>query len=191
MDSDKEINVPDNIPRTADEIARRALVVGAIATVAFGDPPVPVIKWLEQEGLTKELTPNERTFLTDPSVEQAQIDFSWKLEALQVLMWSINKLDSLADFDDQCDPEPMRDAIVFPPEPTLEFIASATLRDRDEIAVEYEKVYEAHWKARDARINGKKTPRGIDPGVVYERHYGFNWIIGNEGQPWDEVTCDT
>jgi hypothetical protein len=28
-------------------------------------------------------------------------------------------------------------------------------------------------------------------GVVQERHYGLNWLIGYRGQKWDDITTDT
>jgi hypothetical protein len=44
---------------------------------------------------------------------------------------------------------------------------------------------------RDAQLFGKPAPRDIEAGVVRERHYAFNWIIGYCGQPWDEISTDT
>jgi uncharacterized protein DUF4272 len=31
----------------------------------------------------------------------------------------------------------------------------------------------------------------LDSGVVYERHYALNWLIGYMGREWDDVTTDT
>ncbi len=80
---------------------------------------------------------------------------------------------------------------MFPPAPTAEFISSARLRDRNEIEDEHENVYQAHWKVRDAEINGTPVPDNLDPEIVVERHYAFNWIDGYMGQSWDDITTDT
>ena len=37
-----------------------------------------------------------------------------------------------------------------------------------------------------------KAPTGIDGGIVIERHYAFNWIIGaNNGADWDHIQPNT
>ncbi len=43
----------------------------------------------------------------------------------------------------------------------------------------------------NARLDGTAMPPGLDPGIVYERHYVLNWLIGYSGQAWDDVTTDT
>ena len=52
-------------------------------------------------------------------------------------------------------------------------------------------IYDAHWKVRDAQINGRPVPEEIIPGLVQERHHAINWLMGYCGQEWDEVTTDT
>ena len=48
------------------------------------------------------------------------------------------------------------------------------------------------WACVDARIHGQKAPTGIDGGIVIERHYAFNWIIGaNNGADWDHIQPNT
>jgi hypothetical protein len=37
----------------------------------------------------------------------------------------------------------------------------------------------------------QSPPAGLHPGVLYERHYALNWLIGYCDQEWDEVTTDT
>ena len=43
----------------------------------------------------------------------------------------------------------------------------------------------------DARISGRQPPAGLDPGVVYERHYALNWLIRYSDQEWDDISTDT
>jgi hypothetical protein len=85
----------------------------------------------------------------------------------------------------------LENAVIRSPHPTLQYIASASLRSEAEISAEYEKAYEAHWKVRDAWLKNRSPPKRLDPEVVQERHYGFNWLMGYMNQAWDDVTTDT
>ena len=74
---------------------------------------------------------------------------------------------------------------------TQDFLESAQLLSEDEIYDANELIYDAHWKVRDAQINGRPVPEEIIPGLVQERHHAINWLMGYCGQEWDEVTTDT
>lgn len=65
------------------------------------------------------------------------------------------------------------------------------LRSSHEILDEADLILRMHWAIVDARINNREVPGGLDGGVVYERHYALNWLIGYFDQPWDEVSTDT
>ncbi|MCK5127236.1 MAG: DUF4272 domain-containing protein [candidate division Zixibacteria bacterium] len=181
----------EDIPNTAEEITRRALVLSAVITSAYDASTKQILDWLAQEGLQDELTPQEKEFLCGRSSEEDHTNFTWKVEALQILLWCINKVESLPPFSDQCDTELLKKATVFPPNPTTGFISSATLRNEVEYLNENEDVYQAHWAVRDAQIHRKKMPDGIDPGVIYERHFALNRVGGYMGQSWDDITTDT
>jgi hypothetical protein len=81
--------------------------------------------------------------------------------------------------------------MVWPPNSTAGFISSAQLRDEAEIRDEYEKIYDAHWRVRDARIHERPIPDCLDAGAIFERHWGFNWLTGYCGQEWDQISTDT
>jgi ribosomal protein L37E len=181
----------DDEPRAAGEIARRALTLAAVVSCAYGNPRPAVIKWLKKEKLRKGATPAERKFLLEGASAKAKIAFTWKVEALVPLLWAIGRTDKMPGLGRQCDIESFKSAVIWPPHPTHGYIASAKLRKEAEISKEYEKVYRAHWRVRDARLSGKPAPKGLEPGVVQERHYGFNWLTGYMRQPWDEITTDT
>lgn len=40
-------------------------------------------------------------------------------------------------------------------------------------------------------MNGRDAPAGLEKGVVKERHYALNWLVGYMDQAWDDVTTDT
>jgi len=35
------------------------------------------------------------------------------------------------------------------------------------------------------------VPHGVDCEMVVERHHALNWLIGYQGQDWDDVSTDT
>jgi hypothetical protein len=72
-----------------------------------------------------------------------------------------------------------------------QFVADATLRPVAEVLDEADLIYRYDWAVVDARINNKPVPLGVDPGVVQERHYALNWLIGYMDQDWDDVSTDT
>lgn len=178
--------------RSSEEIAKRALVLSALISIVFKKNSLSdVVSWLKQENLWSELAPSELSFINDPSNEKLHINISWRSEALVVLLWSINKLDSLPSLTELCDVNAVQSLVIEPPNSTADFISSSRLRDEEEIETEYEIVYESHWKVRDAQIHKKPIPDQLNPGVVYERHFGFNYVVGYCGLPWDEITTDT
>lgn len=89
----------------------------------------------------------------------------------------------------QCNTTPLVDAMPELFSSTSDFIESAILRSKVEIEEEYERIYDIHWKVRNAKRTG--VPIEYDGGVVQERHYAMNWITGYCGQAWDEITTDT
>ena len=187
---DEYEDIEDEV-RDPEDIAKRALSLAAVISCAYGDSKNDVSSWLKGEGLWNELSPLEVEFLENKTSKEQNAKFTWKIEALVPLLWAINKLDNMPDMKSECDTEPLKKAVIWSPNSTKEYISSSQLRDEDEIFEEYEKVYQAHWKVRNSQLNNKKIPKKYNPEVVYERHYGFNWVIGYMGQEWDDITTDT
>jgi hypothetical protein len=182
---------PD-VPRTAPEIARRALalhcVIAASHEVSKGD----ISKWLKDENLYEELSPWERGFMESPqNTERDIIQATWRVEGQVALLWAIKKIDRMDDPTGQCNTRPLVDAIPDLFTSTSAFTDSADLRGEDEISDAYEEIYEIHWRLRDSKRKGAPLATHYDSGVVQERHYALNWITGYCGQEWDEITTDT
>jgi hypothetical protein len=183
---------PDDIIRSAEAIARRAIVLSQVVAVAHGDAREAALAWLKREGLLSDLSPREQDFLStnEPSRSDV-IGFTWGVERLVPLMWSIQKIGEMPPLTAQCDTDSLCAAMVWPPNSTAGFISSAQLRDEAEIRDEYEKIYDAHWRVRDARIHERPIPDCLDAGAIFERHWGFNWLTGYCGQEWDQISTDT
>jgi Domain of unknown function (DUF4272) len=190
MDHDEDTLIDDEL-RTAEEIARRSLVLGALISTVYGVSISDVCSWLKAENLWEELSPDELAYIENPANNRAQINLSWHSEALVVLLWSINKISSLPPLTIEVDTTLIKAVLVSPPHSTKQFISSAYLRDEEEVLREYETVYESHWSVRDSKIHNKPIPNNLNPSVVYERHFGFNYVTGYCSLNWDDITCDT
>ena len=177
--------------RGAEEVARRAMVLGLVAARAEPDglSEEEVRTFLAQRGVDGDLTPAERHFiaLDDPPTE-IRARFTWRYEGIVVLLWALGHFDKLGLPNEICSvPDVAR--LLFRADET--FFKRATLRDAREILDEADLIYRYDWACVDARVNDRPPPTGIDPSIVYERHYALNWLIGYRGQAWDDVSTDT
>jgi hypothetical protein len=184
-------DVPYQI-RSAAEVAQRAVILYSVVATAFGADRGVVLEWLVANGLADALSPDERTFISaaDPP-EKARINFSWHSERLSVLLWALG-LAEMSPPDEQCDSAAAERAL--PPDADIavgEFLSRARLRPDHELWGMAESIYQLHWVARDARLNGTAPRQSVDLGIIQERHHAINWITGYEGLEWDEVTTDT
>ncbi|WP_269745026.1 DUF4272 domain-containing protein [Methyloversatilis discipulorum] len=183
---------PEDEIRDAGAIARRALALFAVISIAFGDDKQKLIDWLRAEDLWAELSPEELDFITSETPSERQVfNASWRSEALLLLLWSLGLVEAIPAPSETCNPALFRDLL--PPRTSVsvnEFIASARRRS-DEVLVEMaDEILNLHWEARDASINGRECPE-VHIGIIQERHHGINWAIGYGGSPWDEVATDT
>jgi len=176
--------------RDAKDVARRVLVLHAVAAVGHGGDRADIRKLLETEGTWDLVTPNEKIlFGEDDPPKQAVIDASWRAEALWALLWALGKVKKLDLPREHCDAKHALGALPKKGE-FAGFVESAVLRPKSEILDETDRIYRIHWAVRDAQINGKPIPAGLNGGVVVERHYALNWLTWYADE-WDDVTTDT
>lgn len=176
--------------RDAKDVARRAAVLYEVATVGHGGDREAIRTFLEAENLWESVTPHEKIlFEKDHPPKQAMIDASWRAEALWVLLWALGKVEKLDLPKEPCDADHIH-RVMPNREEVAEFINSATLRPKSEILDETDRIYRIHWAVRDAQINGKLIPPGLNGSVVIERHYTLNWLTWYADE-WDDITTDT
>jgi hypothetical protein len=194
--------------RTADAVVRRCLVLHAVLAVGHEVPREQVVSWLRRERLWDSVSPEESLFLLSGSpTPQQRIDATWRAEALFPLLWSLALIPALPSPQQFCDLQLIQS--VLPPlfESVSEFISSARLRPDSEVRAANEEIYQIHWRVRDAQFRGQPTPPGklarmpipncelpaesYHSGVVRERHFALNWLIGYCGQDWDDISTDT
>lgn len=178
--------------RTPDEVAARVrgLTVAALLAGARGEGMAPSAEALEERlpGYAAFLSPEEEAFVNEavPSSEQI-VKFSWRYEALSLLLWALGRSEALPFPGEICDVDAtiqQADALAASPEaPAL--LPAPLLLDALDLH------FRLHWAVRDARLKGQPAPAGLESGVVLERHYALNWLTHFENAEWDEVDTPT
>lgn len=186
--------------RSAEEIAKRAIACLIAIQVACDINNGENIEesreffkgFLEKYGVSNELTEAEKKIIFGPSEEQDVINMAWKYEAYWTLIWALGILDELNYPSQICDCD-FAINVVADCNDFDEFMKKVNLRSIDEILNEADLIYRYNWACVDARIHGKNAPAKLDSGVVFERHWGLNWLIGKgtDNDDWDCVSTDT
>ena len=186
--------------RKPEEIARRAAALFAVALyseVMLSENPDReealgfVARVDEGYHIMDEFTPLERAYLDTPSPEQYDcIQFLWRYECCAVLLWTLGIID-LPYPSAICD-VPYIARLFFDHKENGTVLGLGEIRDRQEILDEADLTLRYDWACVDARVKGEETPASLDGGVVMERHYAFNWLIGaSDGAGWDEIQPTT
>lgn len=176
--------------RDADEVAERAVALLAVALRGEGMESDAVLGILRDHGFEEALSPKEAAFLNAAApTPHERTQFAWRYEGLYALLWALGHFPALKSPGEICDvPEvagKMKEIGL------RELVAGARLRPLPEILEELDFTYRCHWAVVDARANDRPAPPGLDPGVVYERHYALNWLTGYGDEEWDDVSTDT
>lgn len=181
--------------RSGEAIARRALALGAAVALSFDADRANILAWLGESGVDQSLTDRERTFVHAATPDERDIThFTWRSEALTVLLWSIGKLAELPSANEPCDIGALIDAL--PPygdQSAEEFLASAHTRSDDELWNMALELQNLHALARTQKRAPRQRPDEpeLDIEVIQERHHAINWVVGYCGQYWEDVTTDT
>jgi hypothetical protein len=176
--------------RSAEDMAKRAIGLCAVALRGEGLKQQEVISLLNGKDVWGSATPKEKKFLLKKKPNRQEIlNFKWRYESLWVLLWALGHIEDLGAPTSICDVQSaVRIVLDIPSE---DFIQRAKRRPISEILDEADLIYRYDWAVVDARIKGEDPPGNLHPGVVYERHYALNWLIGYMDQEWDDVTADT
>lgn len=193
IEESSEINI-----RSKEEILKRALTCLLVIQVAFDyegelkESRKFFSKLLKKFKVKDQLTPNEQSFFEDMITKEQAIHQTWKYEAILPLFWALGFYESLPYPETVCDSSAMIQLIQdYGSYKAL--LKASELRDIEDILDEADLIYRYDWACVEARINGRVMPAGLDSGVVMERHYGLNWLIGKgtENDDWDHVDVST
>ncbi|WP_291578206.1 DUF4272 domain-containing protein [Clostridium sp. UBA6640] len=186
--------------RSAEEIAKRAIAclisIQVACDINSGENIEEAREFfkglLDKYKVKEELTDNEKKIIFGSSNKQEVINMAWKYEAYWTLIWALGIVDKLEYPSQICDCNFAIRAVA-DYEDFNDFMKTVKLRSIEEILDEADLIYRYNWACVDASIHGENPPAGIDPGVVFERHWGLNWLIGKGAynNNWDSVSTDT
>lgn len=187
--------------KSREEMVQRAATLFAVAVyseVMLSENPdreealTYFNKMNEIYGIYQWLTPVEADYIANTeSSEHDRIQFVWRYENCAVLLWAAGIIEELPYPSDICD-VPVIAAIFWQHAGIDQLLAEGTARTPAEILDAADLTLRYDWACVDARVNHKDAPAKLDGGIVMERHYTFNWIIGaNQGADWDHIQPNT
>jgi hypothetical protein len=181
--------------RPAEEVARRALALFVVAvraeSLAHGPEPIPLSELRDRLPVAFEaLSRAEHAFLYQEAPErQAIANALWRYEALFLLQWALGWAEELPLPTAICDvPRTARRVVGARAE---ELVAAARLRPVADLLDALDLHLRLHWAARQARLDGKAAPTGLDEGVIQERRQALNWLVRYQDADWDDVDTPT
>ena len=176
-------------PPGADAVARRFCALMLMTHKALADDAAATRTVREAFGDRVVFSPDELTFMDAAAPGQQEVvQASWLCEAAVPMAWALGRLDRLDRPEKAVDVDVLAALIMDDDGKAL--IAGARLRPIGEILDEADLIFRYHWAVRQAGLDGKEAPAGLNADVVPERHRGLNWLIGYAAD-WDEVTTDT
>jgi hypothetical protein len=180
--------------RSATTIAERIMALFAVAVRAetlTSKSPMASDEILLRVGLSDhELSPDERKFIVDRTpTKKDVVHFGWCYECAFTLAWAVGVIDKLPFPGATCDVELIAQKLLKLGKNGLQ--AAAQLRPVTEILDSLDLHQRLHWIVRQAQVDKKKVPGGLEPGVILERHRALNWLVQFEGAQWDDVDTPT
>lgn len=177
--------------RDQREVACKSVVVYGLIHVAHNEKTAEeMISYYKKYNLWDYVSPDERKYLEKPArTREENNPVSWRIECLNVLLWSLGQFDTLSFPTEMCDFSDYKNLPNLDNDPT-EWINNSKLRNTEDILNETDMIYRMHWAVRDASLNGKPIPANINPGIIMERHFALNWLVMYADE-WDDVTTDT
>ena len=176
--------------RTSEEVALRAVALFAVHAKADGAPD-DIFNWIVSEyDLDEVFTEDEREFInTEKPDEFDEVQFWWRIESAQALLWSLGFYAELPLPTEMLDVDVAMDAIL--DSTKEEFLEAASLRSQSEILDAADMIYRCHWAVREREYVDDLNIGDLDRSVTMERHYALNWLFGYARQAWDDVSTDT
>lgn len=177
------------IIQPAQAVASRAIALYATICVAWKVKAAKEMQaWLQQNDLWDKVSEDEQNYISKQErLPQDNILFTWRLEALNVLLWALGACARLEPPVKFCDLSGYNNLPPLDADPA-HWLASATLRPAEEILNEADMAWRIYLAVHMAAANKQPIPAGIDDGIAYERSYAFAWLLGTED--WDDVNPD-
>ena len=178
--------------RSSEEVGIRIACLFCVAGSAFEVGDSVLKDYLRQHGLWEHLTTDEVRFLSnDTPDDKCAIQFTWRSEALFLLMWAVGLFDALPLPRKEIDAGEIVSRFTSVDQSPWPYIRGLRLRAKAEILDASDLIYRLHWGARQAGLAGESPSGQIVLGVVQEWHHAINWLTRYDEQDWDDVATDT
>lgn len=176
------------LPRTARELADRAVAVALAAVKGEGLEQEVVLEVVRRWHAEELFTPEERAFILDPTPsDQDRARFAWRYEGLDVLLWALGWKEALRPPDQFIDVP--ADVELVKAHGAAGLAERARPRGAAELLDQADLYSCLHWAAIELRLEGHPSPR-VHEEIVVERHHALGWLVRSLGQEWDEATAD-
>lgn len=177
-------------PRSAGEVARRALALFLVATRSesiLNGQPIEVERMRVRCPLGFDaLSSEERHFFELPNPPAD--GFVWRYESLMCLQWALDMQFELPWPDEHADLTAVTRLMVDLPDQTI--VEQSRLRSVEEILRAAERHQQLFFAIASAQSQGQEIPAGIDPGVVCERLIALSWLLDLPTvSSWDEAVA--
>ncbi|MEM9587541.1 MAG: DUF4272 domain-containing protein [Planctomycetota bacterium] len=197
------IEVPEALPpipaecevsvRSATEVALRAsslFLVAVRAESLAADRPLPAEQFQQRAPEAfAAMSPRETEFMHSATPDQQAVaEMAWRYEALYALQWALGLQPEWKWPDEICDVPAVAGVMVDRNHATL---MMSKLRPTTAILDQADVNYRLLWSARQAGLEQREPPAGIDGGVLSERQHAFNWLIRYDDNDWDDVDTPT
>jgi hypothetical protein len=191
-------------PPTPEDAAQRLIILKHIVASAFAMPPPHMLRemtaaWsegererlrqravadrdqlcqrLRQAGLWRHLTPTEQAFarctmLTVPA--QQLLDTTWRLEAVQTLMWALRMIDEMPPYDTSAEPALLKRV---PSADVAAFVRSARLRDPADLERARATAEFWHWRSRTRELIERGDPFPADEKMKAMGFHSFDDVV--------------
>lgn len=189
----------DALTRTVREVAGRAVALLAVGiyseALCTGADVETALRYLaaidHQLSAGQFFSPAEVAYFQEKKPgEDTTRNFSWRYECCAVMLWALG-LWELGYPDAICDVAGLS-SLLSDMENLDTLLAKSNLRPLEELLDQADFILRCDWACVEARIHGQEPPAGLEPGVVMERHYAFNWLVGaNGGAHWDDIEPHT
>ena len=176
--------------KTKDEVVDRAIALCYLELKSESAEKSLLSDFDKKYSVMSKLTPLEKSFaLNEKPTEQEMVNANWRAESFHLLLWSLGYIDTLNYPSELCNIGDTAGILFSKTE--QKFREKATLRSKAEILDQADLILRYNWACVSARIQNQQAPGGLNPSVVYERHYALNWLICFQNQEWDNVTTNT
>lgn len=161
--------------RPASLVAKRLIILDALIATTFEVEKEDAVVSLEDE-VWQSLTSWEKKYFSnnEPPTEEEAIDLGWKIEAAKVLLWSTGLVAKMDEPNQEWDLEEDIEEIILKKYESLEdFISKATLIEKETILDYADLMFRTQ-----ANCDKDLSIAPYDEGIVYERNYALQWLIG-------------